>query len=288
MKSMTGYGYAELQNEQVQITLEIKSYNNRYREINVNMPYFLNPLEIRMRDYISDKIQRGKIEMSLRVFELEENSKIIIDKNIAQEYAGQLETLIDHLGLEDKVRLNHLLRMEGIIKTEKNRDVEAYWERIIPLLDEAFQEYEERRIQEGKKTRDDILANIEELDTTLNEIKEHAPEIEEKTKDTLRNKFKEVIGDFTDENRILSEIAVYLVKYDVNEELTRISSHLEQFRSTITEGGAVGKRLDFLCQELHREINTIGSKSALTTISQRVVHMKDALEKIREQLKNVE
>lgn len=288
MKSMTGFGFCEVQDEKSHISLDLKSYNNRYLDIITNIPSILNPLEPKLREWLSERINRGRVEIHIRYRELEENLKVILDNNVVSEYTDVLRQIMETAGIKDDLKLSHLLSMDGIIKIDKKRDITYIWERILPMLEKAFTDYDENRKKEGKNTELDISSQIEVLKNSLSFVEGVAPEVEAQVKQTLCDKFREITGDEIEETRLLAETAMYLVKYDINEEIIRMRSHLERFVEISTGEESAGKKLDFLCQELNREINTIGSKSPVVEVHQSVVQMKDALEKIREQLRNVE
>ncbi|MDA3811936.1 MAG: YicC family protein [Spirochaetaceae bacterium] len=288
MKSMTGFGFDEFHDEKSHISLDLKSYNNRYLDIITNIPSILNPLEPKIREWLSERINRGRVEIHIRYRELEENLSVILDKNVVREYTDVLKQLMRTAEIDDKIGLSHLLSMDGIIKTDKTRDITYIWNKILPMMEKAFADYDNNRIKEGESTKNDIQNQLHVLEDNLKLVESKAPEVEKQVKDTLSDKFREITGDTIEETRLLAETAMYLVKYDINEEIIRMRSHLERFREISTDEESAGKKLDFLCQELNREINTIGSKSPVVEVHQAVVMMKDALEKIREQLRNVE
>jgi len=288
MISMTGYSYREYQDERVNLALELKSYNNRYLDIVVNAPPFLSPLEPAIRNYLKTKIVRGRVEISLRVKELEEDLEVYIDQSAATQYAAALRRLAETVGLQEEPRLSHFLRLEGVIKPVKNRDLEWFEKLVLQELEAAASEFVRSRQTEGESTDADVRALMQSLEAYLATIEAHSVKLEEYIRNQLTERFKELVGENYDENRILSETAVMLMKYSVGEETVRMRSHLDQFMNYMQESGGVGKKLDFICQEMHREINTIGSKSNIIAINQAVVEAKDALEKIREQLRNVE
>jgi len=288
MKSMTGFGYGERRNENIQVSIDLKSYNNRYLDISVNVPPFLGPLEPVIRAYLSERVLRGRVEMYVKVRELSDGVDIILDRNSIDKYVQALTDLRSAAGLSDEIRLSHLLKMEGILTVEKNRDIEAYWQLIEPLLAEVFAEFDQSRVREGEATQKDIMLQLERVDTALNEIEKYAPQLEAQIKNNIAGRFREMLGDNVDEQRMYAETAVLLVKYSINEEMARIRSHVDSFKTTAGSDRAVGKKLDFVCQEMNREINTTGSKSVIMEINQSVIEVKDALENIREQLRNVE
>lgn len=287
MKSMTGYGFREIQRGTVTLILEIKTYNNRYLDLAVNVPYQLNPLEQKIREYLSDKMRRGRIEVFLRITDTESDLVISVDERAVSAYAQALDRLALIAGIEEPVRISHLLRMEDIIKSEHKKDTESYWPLIQDALDQVYSDVESSRKQEGEATKKNILLELGKIKENYDQIRERVPQIEKTLKMNLEQRFKELLEE-VDEQRMYSELAVLLMKYSINEELSRLDSHLSSF-STIADGdGPAGKKLDFLCQEINREINTIGSKNMLSDVSMMVVTMKDSLENIREQLRNIE
>ncbi|WP_223292830.1 YicC/YloC family endoribonuclease [Breznakiella homolactica] len=285
---MTGYGYEEKQDGKVFLAVEIKGYNNRYLEIYVNLPSFLSSLEARVREYVSSRCRRGKIEIWVRVKELDADIRISVNQGAAKAYYEAINSMAASLGMGETAALGHILAMEGVLNTEKNRDAERYWEALEPLLAEAFAKFETERIREGVHTQEDILSHIGFLEKAAERVAAHGPDLERNIKENIKSRFEELLGDAVDEGRILAETAVLLMKYTISEEISRLSAHLGEFRAEAERNPAPGKKLDFLCQEINREINTIGSKSPVLDVSREVVAMKDALENIREQLRNVE
>ncbi len=288
MKSMTGYGYSEQRDDSLSLSVEMKSWNNRFLEIFVNLPPFLSSLEPRIREYLSERCSRGKIEAGIRLKEFSTDTKVSIDVGAAQAYYRAMEDLSETLGIKEKPSLSLILSMEGVIQADKIRDSERYWTLILPLLETAQRQFEADRVREGLHTENDILSHVGALEASIDAIGTFAPAMEASIKDNLRSRFAELLGDAVDESRLLSETAVLLMKYTISEELSRLSSHLGEFRAECRRNPAPGKKLDFLCQEINREVNTIGSKSPFLEVSKAVVAMKDALENIREQLRNVE
>jgi len=285
---MTGFGCSEYQDDQIHVSLDLKSYNNRYLDISVSMPPFLNSLEPKIREMISSRINRGRVEVYIKIRELKEEVVIHLDKPVVQSYMSVLHELAEAAGLDAKPTLSHLLKMEGILKTDKQRDMDFYGDHIEKQLLDAFKGYEESRIREGSQTAADIHDILSAIEEKVKILEQHAPEAEKRIIETLKERFQQLLGEGYDESRILAETAVMLVKYDINEEIIRMKSHLQNFREIAGENSPVGKKLDFLCQELNREINTVGSKSTILEVNQCVIDVKDAIEKIREQLRNVE
>ena len=288
MTSMTGFGHGEHRDSRVQLVIEIRSYNNRYLELSINLPYSLKQLEPRVREYLSARVQRGKVEFYLSVIELEEDSTVFVDHARVRAYMEALAELRRTAGLREKPGLQHIIGLEGVLKTISRKDPEALWTMVTPVLEAVFSEFDRSRVVEGRKTEADIARCAQDIRAALTAIEARIPELEERIKQGLRERFTELLGEGIDESRILTETAVQLMRSDINEEVQRMKAHLESLSDALGRAGPQGKKLDFVCQELGREINTIGSKSMTLEINQAVIAVKDSLEKIREQLRNVE
>lgn len=292
MTSMTGYGYAEQQDERMSAAVELKSYNNRYLDINCTLPGVLSSLEARVRDRIAAVARRGRVEVFVRFREAEENLSVSVDRGVVSGYLAAFRELIDVARISDEVRLDHLISREGVLRSERVVDAERAWNVIEPLLDRALEAFSGSRHTEGERLATDIAGQLEKISRCVDVFQANADRIEDTIRDGLQRRFQEVLGDAVDENRVLGEVAVQLTRFSINEEIVRLRTHLESFREIAFGGVArtepVGKKLDFLCQELNREINTTGSKSILVEVNQMVVEAKDALENVREQLRNVE
>lgn len=292
MTSMTGYGYAERFDDQVHVVVEVKSVNNRYLDVNVSLPPSLGPLEPDVRETVAGAAARGRVDVFVRLRELQEDLAVYVDRSALAGYVRALEELRREIGADEPVRLEHVLAFDGVIKSERGaegaRDRDRYWGLIEPLLREALQAFTGTRLTEGDKLQADISAQLARVEEALRAIGSHAGDIEAGVRRNLAVRFNEVVGDAVEESRMLAEVAAQLTRFSINEEIVRLTAHLESFRASLGTSGVIGKRLDFLCQEMHREINTIGSKSVVLAISQHVVDAKDALENLREQLRNVE
>jgi uncharacterized protein (TIGR00255 family) len=288
MKSMTGYAFVSRQDENLSLSVELRGYNNRFLEITINLPSFLSSLEPGIREYLSARFSRGKIEAGVRLKEYNSPVAVLVNQEAVRAYGEAIAVLARELQIDEKPSLSVLLGMEGVLDVEKNRDDERYRRIIEPALAEAADKFETERIREGNHTEADILSHIAELESMIGTIAGHVPAMESAFQENLRRRFAEVLGDAIDENRVLTETAALLVKYTISEEISRLDAHLAEFRAETERNPSPGKKLDFLCQEINREINTIGSKTPNLEVSRAVVNMKDALEDIREQLRNVE
>jgi uncharacterized protein (TIGR00255 family) len=288
MKSMTGYAWREISGEEITLSVEIKSYNSRFLEVSVYLPPWLSGLEPRVRDYIGSRINRGKVEINIRLRDHKAGPSVSVNTEAALAYEKAISRLAESLKTGEKPGLSLILGMEGVLEIEKNRDDERYWKQIEPALKKAVEDFEAERVREGQHTETDILSHIRAIEGAVQTVAVQAPALEASIKENLRNRFTELLGNQIDENRILAETAVLLMKYTISEEISRLSSHLAEFRAESQRNPSPGKKLDFLCQEINREINTIGSKTTILEVSRAVVEMKDALENVREQLRNIE
>jgi uncharacterized protein (TIGR00255 family) len=284
---MTGYAYRESRTEAGSVSVEIKGYNSRFLEISVTLPVWLSGLEGWIRSYLEARVARGKIEASVRIRD-DGAVNVTVNAETARAYRRAAEELASILGTEEKPGLEFILGMEGVLESGRDRDDEKYRTILEPVLDEAVRDFESERLREGKRTEEEILRFLDEAEDSLNVVEDLAPVLEETIKKNLRNRFNELLEDRIDENRILAETAVLLMKYTISEETARLHSHFGEFRAEIARNPGPGKKLDFLCQEINREINTIGSKTPRLEVSRAVVQMKNTLENIREQLRNVE
>ena len=288
MISMTGYAYREKTGQDLSVSAEIKGCNGRFLDIFVNLPPWLSSLEMKIRELIASCCGRGKVDVVVRVREYNAPVNISVNIKTARAYYDAVNNLARELGLDEKCGLAGLLRMDGVLEIEKNRDDERYWQEIEPVLKDALNAFIIEREREGKHTEKDILLNLEKIETSVKTVASFAPLIEKTLKENIKLRFTEMLGDHIDENRILAETAALLLKYTISEEISRLSSHLNEFKAEVERNSRPGKKLDFLCQEINREINTIGSKSAIIEVNGEVVQMKESLENIREQLRNVE
>jgi uncharacterized protein (TIGR00255 family) len=288
IKSMTGFAHRDIAQAGLRGSLEIKSYNNRYLDLTVFLPPYLSSLEPRIRSFLSDRIVHGKVEASLRLREFDAPVEASADIAAAKAVSGVLKQISEACGIVAPLSLGSVIGFEGVVAFERRLDEESIWARIEAELSSCFADYEASRLREGDATRADIESQLGRVAEGVDRVKTQVPEIERTVRSQLKSKFEEVLGDKVDEGRVLTEIASALMKYTINEELSRLSAHILSFKRILAEGEAPGKKLDFLCQEMNREVNTIGSKSMLLAVSGEVVELKDALENIREQLRNIE
>ncbi len=288
MNSMTGYGYKEIMADSTQVSVEIRSVNSRFLDLNINMPSFLNPLESRFRKLLTENIIRGKVDVSIRAKDTNSTAKITADPQAAVLYRNAIAEIARALGQSEDIPLSLIIEQEGVLNITHEYDVECYWKKIEPVFNDVLNEFLADRKREGENLKKDLLAKLDKLDECAAFFKQWQPEMEKRFKENITAKFNELLGDHVDENKILEETASLMIKYTINEEIIRLHSHLAALRKELNENPVPGKRMDFICQEANREINTIGSKNQFTEVGAMVVNAKDALENIREQSKNVE
>lgn len=289
MKSMTGYGYMSQSNENFSLEVEIKSYNNRYLDIQHNISNILNPFEAMIDEKISKVASRGKVEVFCRLKVLETNVKVNVDREAVKMYADAFSEIEKITGYPVSLSASDLLSIEGLVTSTSERNSELYREALEQCLDGALKMFEESKRREGEGTRKDL----EKLGLAFQEcndrIAEKISSIEDYFKNLLLTKYNELMDSSkVDEDRLLQEVGTLLVKYSINEEQNRLRTHLKEYFRLLDLDESVGKRIDFLCQEMNREVNTTASKSQLAEINLETVKMKDHLENIREQIRNIE
>lgn len=288
MISMTGYSYNEVQEDNVSCSVEIRSVNNRFLDLSYNLPSSLASLEPELKELFSGKIHRGKVDVSIRYFEKENTIELSLDEQAVSSYLAILTKLKEIAHLEEPITLAHLQAVDGLILSSRRIDVEKAKQLIFPLVEKSLLEFLASRKKEGEATLRDIQTKILIIKEKVVLIATYAESIEQRIKENLLQRFEQLLGDQIDMQRIYAETAIALVKLTINEELQRLHSHLDSFTSLLLSDDPVGKKLDFLLQEMNREINTIGSKNTLLEVANEVVAVKDALEQIREQIRNVE
>ena len=290
MKSMTGYAFKEAVRDHITVSVEIKSYNSRYLDLSLYLPPWLAELGMELRTFIGSRFNRGKVEAGIRLKEEAPSFSVTVNQNAVLAYQKAFEETSKILGIKEEPHLAMFLGLQGVLETETNRDIEKYRSLIMGVLADAVDQCDGERSREGSHTQADILKHLAVLEDAVKAVSGQVPELETSIKKTLHSRFEELLqGKFEiDENRILSETAILLMKHTISEELSRLSSHLGEFRLEVEKNPAPGKKLDFLCQEINREVNTIGSKTPVLEVSWAVITMKNALENIREQLRNVE
>lgn len=291
LKSMTGYGRREVVTDGKKILVEIKSVNHRYADYNIKIQRHLGYMEDKIRKHVSESITRGKVDIYLNVENYETADKqITLNKPMAENYINVLKQLRDEFGLRDDISVTSVARNPDIFLTERiEEDEEQLWNTVKTVLDEALSDFVSMREREGERIERDLCERIEYMRTLVTGIDERSPQTVKEYSDRLYEKIKDVLdGREIDEARILTEVAIYADKVAVNEETVRLVSHFSEFDNIINCGEPAGRKLDFLIQEINREVNTIGSKASDIEIAKTVVTLKGEIEKLREQIQNIE
>lgn len=291
IKSMTGYGRSQQIIDGRDITVEIKSVNHRYFEFSARTPRAYGYLEEKMKTFLQGSISRGKVDVGITVFNIENKDSLIeVNRSVAQGYVSALRSANEELGLNDDITLSKLMRLPDIfnvVKTEE--DEEAVWNDVKTVAEAALGNFVSMRIAEGKKMTEDISCRLNYIEKLVKSVEERSPETTRLYREKLYNKIKDILEDKNvDEQRIITEAAIFSEKIAVDEETVRLRSHINQFRTLLEAEEPVGRKLDFLIQEFNRESNTIGSKAQDIEITKTVVELKSEIEKIREQIQNIE
>lgn len=293
VKSMTGFGRASDSFEGKIINIELKSVNHRYFDFNAKLGREFIFLEDKLKSAISQNVTRGKIDLYMYVEygEGSDDYELQINGPLVKEYKNAYKKLKGQFGLKNDLTSSKIVRYDGVLKLKKAQlDEQAFTDAVLKVLDKAVLSYNQMRQVEGEKLVLSICEYLDSIVKTVNEIELLAVDSVKEYKTKLYEKIKETIATLDiDDARVLTEVAIFADKVDVGEETVRLKSHISQFRSLITESeGAVGKKLDFIVQEMNREINTIGSKCNSLDITKLVVETKSVIEKIREQIQNIE
>lgn len=291
MNSMTGYGLFEKKCEDFYIKVEMKSVNNRYLDMNVRMPGSIMYAEEAVRSFIKSKIKRGKVDIFIN-FEYLDSSQveIDIDYELLNKYISISKELEENYGLSSDLSFSKIMKDSNIVKAQKaDFDGDYIKEELLKVLDEAAKDFLKSRAFEGEKIREDFKVKLDEVERLTYFVEERAPISLKENENRLRERVAEFLqSSEVNEDRILTEIAIMLDKLSIDEEITRLKIHIQNFNDIINEEGPIGRKLDFLIQELNREANTIGSKSNDIEITSAVVMLKSEIEKLREQAQNVE
>ncbi|GMT50329.1 MAG: hypothetical protein IEMM0008_1868 [bacterium] len=288
MLSMTGYGFVEETIGNHQIAVELKSLNSRYLDVFIESPSYLGSYDNDIRKIISERVSRGKVKVSISVKEMASEVSVQVNVPLAGQLQNAYDKLLKELNLKDTIRLDHLIKWDAIFHLEESYNREDIWEKVENLLHKGINSFLTTKEKEGKATQENVLKILDEIDMDLDKIRKLAPSALKDSMERLGRRLTEMLGDHFDEQRILTEGAVLASKMDINEEIERLASHNKQFKESCLNEAILGKKLDFLTQEQLREINTMGSKAGHLDISRLVVNMKNNLEKIKEQIRNVE
>lgn len=291
IKSMTGYGRGEWQGEGRRVEVEVKSFNHRYLDISLRLPRGLASLESQVRNFIKQRLSRGRVEFFVQV----DNSslpeqKLELDVALAKDLHFALQSLKEVLGIPGEIRIETMANFKDIFgHKEVEIDLEKEWTFLQGALEGALNGLEKMRSQEGLTLREDFLCRMQAIEEMIGTIEEKAPGVLRASHDRLAERVRELSGALSiDEGRLAQEVAYLAERSDITEELVRIRSHLNQFREMLDRPEPMGRKLEFLLQEINREANTIGSKASDAGMAQVIVGVKSELEKMREQVQNVE
>jgi uncharacterized protein (TIGR00255 family) len=293
IRSMTGYGKAEAVLTGKKFTVEMKSVNHRYLDTSVRLPGMLLPLEAEIKKRIGEQFSRGRIEATLRVDgdgNVENGNRFVLNLPLVRNYHALLSQLKEGLKLKDEISLSMMAGFRDVfVTTETVQDPETLWEDLSRVLDEAIRMLTEMREKEGESLKRDLTARLCLIVGFLDVIAGRAPQVVLEYQERLGGRVRELTGGMAiDEARLLQEVAIMAEKSDITEEIVRFRSHIDQFTGLLTGGDAAGRKIDFLIQEMGREINTIGSKSGDAEISRNVIEIKSELARLREQVQNIE
>jgi len=291
IKSMTGYGRGQATVDGTDILVEIKSVNNRYYDFSARLPRMYGYLEEKLKTFMNGSISRGKIEVSVSIYNSGSKSEeISINLDVANGYINALREANESLGLTDDITLSHVSRFPEVFIIKKIiEDEESVWNNIKPVAEEAVAKFVAMRETEGEKMKEDLSSRLDFILSKVEEVEKISPTTTENYRNRLYQKLKDILSDNNiDEQRILTEAAIFSEKVAVDEETVRLRSHISQFRELLETDEPVGRKLDFLVQEMNRESNTIGSKAQDIAITKIVVDVKSEIEKIREQIQNIE
>ncbi|MBQ1680753.1 MAG: YicC family protein [Agathobacter sp.] len=291
VKSMTGFGRAEVLEGNTKFTVEIKSVNHRYLDVNIKMPKKLNFFESAIRNLLKEYMERGKVDLFITYEDFNEDTgSLKFNKALAAEYLNYLNQMAEDFDIENDVRVSTLSRYPEVFTLEEQAiDEDQLWAVLEKALRLACEKFVESRKAEGENLKIDLLQKLDEILASVSFIEERAPEILKDYRTRLEEKIKEVLADRQlDDARIATEVTIYADKICVDEETVRLRSHVNSAKDTLQKGGSVGRRLDFILQEMNREANTILSKANNLEISDTGIDLKTNIEKVREQIQNLE
>ena len=290
--SMTGFGRSEYKNDNYHFTVECRTINHKYVDINTRLPRKISFLEDKIRNSVKNYIKRGRVDLYIKLDLLgSEDVNLKFDEKLASEYVNILNKIKDTFNLQDDITVMNLAKLPDIIKTEeKEEDEDLLWSILKVALDDCLSKLKDMRCEEGIKLANDIDMRCDLLKNYIEEIENYSYNVVNEYKEKLNNRISDILENpsLVDENRLAQEVAIYADKCSITEEIVRFKSHITQLKKSIHKNESIGRKIDFLIQEMNRETNTIGSKSSDLNITNLVVEIKSELEKIREQIQNVE
>lgn len=290
-KSMTGYGRASHSYESYEITVEVRAVNHRFFEFSCRMPRQYSFLEEKLKSLFASRINRGKVEAYVSINCIDgSDASVEVNAALANSYISALRSANEQLNLQDDLTLSQLFRMNDVFTVSKlETDEEELWKLVSEVASEALDGFIEMRTVEGEKLKNDILSKLDYIEDTVTKIEARSPDVTAEYRQKLFTRLSDILGDKNiDESRIITEAAIFADKTAVDEETVRLRSHISQYRDLLQLDEPIGKKCDFLIQEMNREVNTTGSKCSDLTITRMVVDLKSTIEKIREQIQNIE
>ena len=291
IKSMTGFGRCEFTDEKRKFTVELKSVNHRYLDVNIKMPKKLNFFESSIRALLKEYIERGKVDVYITYEDYtEDNYALKYNAALAAQYLDYLNSMAEEFGLENDIRVSNLSRYPDVlVMEEQDVDEQELWDGLERALRGACEQFVASRIKEGENLKIDLIDKLDHMISYIDFIEKRSPLIMEEYRKRLEDKIKEILGDRQmDDGRIATEVTIYADKVCVDEETVRLRSHINTTKDTLLEGGSIGRKLDFIAQEMNREANTILSKANNIQISDTGINLKTSIEKVREQIQNIE
>ena len=291
LKSMTGFGRSEVTEGDRKVTVEMKSVNHRYLELGIKLPRKLNFLESAVRNEMMKYVQRGKIDVFVTYENLGEGSESIrYNKELAREYCDCFAQISEDLGIDNDIKTSFIVKSPDVITVESGQDDEEVIQSlVISAIDQATEKLVETRRVEGEHLKKDLISKLDDMIVLVEKITEKSPVIVEEYKEKITTRINELLDEASiDEARIAQEVTIFADKICVDEELVRLDSHIKTMKDTLIQGGAVGRRLDFIAQEMNREANTTLSKTTDAEISDMAIELKTEIEKVREQIQNIE
>ncbi len=287
MESMTGYAFLEKSTEQFSFSVEIKSLNSKYLEVFVNLPKILRNDENEIIKLVKSRISRGKIELTIDIYDWNNSRPLSLNRDMIGKYYAEITGIQKELGIVNSVSMDSILGLEGITTRERSALSKRSRKDIDQTIETVISRTIEMRKKEGAVTKKDIISALTDISGDTAKIKGLSKKVYLEKRENLRGRLESILKGVGDNTRIYSEIALLTDKLDINEELVRLGDHLKKFKVLLKESGQIGRKLDFLAQELFREINTIASKSSSSEISHLVVNVKNNIDKIREQCRNI-
>lgn len=290
--SMTGFGRGEFKNDNYHFLVECKTINHKYCDINVRLPRKISFLEDKIRNYVKNFVKRGRVDLYIKLDLIgSEDVNLKFDDKLATQYVNILKEIKSKFDLQDDISVMNVAKFPDIIKCEeKEEDEDLYWGMLKEALDVTLAKLSQMRKEEGKKLAEDTLKRCDILSDLIDEIEKYSDTIVDEYKEKLSIRISEILENpsIVDENRLAQEVAIFADKSSITEEIVRFRSHIEQLKNTVVKNDSIGRKIDFLIQEMNREVNTTGSKSSNINITNLVVEVKSELEKIREQIQNIE